>query len=189
MITLERPKNFVGPLPVLLVTVRAKKDDISTDNIIAISWAGIVDSNPHLVNINISRDKYSANIISKNKEFGICIPQAKNIEEVDRCGSVHGDKVDKFRLTGLNRFSAQKIDVSLIKECPICMECVLSDIINFKSHDMFIGEIVNTHIDEEFLSKDGSPMLEKMDMLCYLDNRYWDLGQKRAKLFYTKRKD
>lgn len=188
MVTLEKPKNFLGPLPVLLVTVREEKDDLSTDNIIPISWAGTVDSNPHLVNINISRNKYSGNIIRKNKEFGICIPKAEEIEKIDICGTVHGDKVDKFKLAKFERSSSEEIDVSLIKQCPICMECRLEDILEFKSHDMFIGQIVKTHVSEEILDDDGSPDLSKVDILCYLDNWYWGLGNKKNKLFYSKGK-
>lgn len=188
MVTLEKTKNFLTPLPVVLVTVREIEDEKVKDNIIPLSWVGIVDSNPTLVNINISKGKYSGNIIKKTREFGICVPTSKYLEKVDICGCTHGDKVDKFKLTGFSRFDAGEINVSLIKECPINMECTLEDIIPFKTHEMFIGKIVKTHIDDRYLLENGKPDFKKIDLLCYVDDEYWTLDKKVEELFFMKGK-
>lgn len=100
MTLLKRVKNFLAPLPVVLVTTRIKDRDEISDNIIPISWTGIVESAPHMININISRGKYSGEIIKKTKQFVAAIPGASHIKKVDICGTTHGDKVDKFKMTG-----------------------------------------------------------------------------------------
>jgi len=188
MTILKRVKNFLAPLPVVLVTTRLGDNDNTADNIIPISWTGIVESAPHMININISKGKYSGEIIKKTKQFGIAIPGAGHLREVDICGTTHGDKVDKFNLTGFEKKDASIINAPLIKQCPINMECMLEDIVSFKSHDMFIGKIVATHLDDGFADEKGEPDFKKIDILCYANGDYWNLGTKLEKLFFTKNK-
>lgn len=188
MALLKRVKNFLAPLPVVLVTTRLRDKDKVSDNIIPISWTGIVESAPHMVNINISRGKYSGEIIKKTKQFVVAIPGAEYLKEIDISGTTHGDKVDKFSLTGFEKLDASNIDAPLIKQCPINMECTLEDIISFKSHDMFIGKIEATHLDDEYADEKGEPDFKKINILCYANGDYWDLGSKLEKLFFTKSK-
>jgi flavin reductase (DIM6/NTAB) family NADH-FMN oxidoreductase RutF len=186
MTVLKKIKNFLAPLPVVLVTLRSRENDSVSDNIIPISWTGIVEYAPHMININISREKYSAKVIRKSKEFAVCIPGAEYIEQIDICGTTHGDKVDKFELTGFEKYEATEIDVPLIKQCHVNMECTLEDVISFKSHDMFVGKIVATHIDEAYVSGDSEPDYKKLDLLCYVNGYYWSMGELKEKLYFTK---
>lgn len=182
MVTTKKPKYLLAPLPVALVTVRQNKD-----NIIALSWVGIQENKPPMLNLNISKGKYSGNIIKETKQFGLCIPRAENIKEIDICGTTHGDKEDKFALTGFTKLNASEIDAPLIKECPIRMECFLEKVIPFNTHEMFIAKIACTHIDDEFY-KDGEPDFEKINILGYVNGQYWTMGKKLNNLFFTKRK-
>ena len=170
MVTLKKIKNLMLPVPVSLVTCRGKKGDESTDNIIPLSWVGIVEYQPHLVNIVIGKGKHSDRIIEKTREFGICIATVDMMEKVDICGYTHGDKVDKFKLSGLIKVTAEKIDVSLIKECPICMECIVEKVITLETHKMFIGKVLVTHINDKYLLEGEEPDIKKMDILCYVND-------------------
>lgn len=186
MAILKKIKNFLAPLPVVLVTMRSKDREGASDNIIPISWTGIVEYAPHMLNINISRSKYSAKVIRRSKQFAVCIPGAEHLERIDICGTTHGDKTDKFELAGFDKYEASEIDVPLIKQCPVSMECVLYDIVSFKSHDMFVGRIVASHIDEEYMDENGEPDYAKIDLLCYVNGNYWTMGEFREKLYFTK---
>lgn len=176
------------PLPVTLVTCRSKKENESTDNIIPLAWVGIVEHHPQLISIIIGKGKYSARTIEKTREFGIGLATVDMMEKVDSCGHTHGDKVDKFKMTGFTKVAAQKIDVSLIKECPICMECVVEKVIPFEMHEMFIGKILATHINDKYLLDGEEPDIKKMDILCYVNDQYWSLGKKLENLGYSKNK-
>lgn len=188
MIDLKNVKNYLAPFPVALVTTRLEENNIKKDNIIAISWTGTCDNSPHRININIAKGKYSGNIIKLTKEFGICMPTAKYVKEIDICGSMHGNKVDKFELTKFSRFEASLINVPLIKECPINMECVLEEVVPFEAHEMFIGRIVKTHVDENCLDEKGKVDFSKIDILAYVNDEYWTLGKKLGDLFFTRKK-
>ncbi|MCL4386375.1 MAG: flavin reductase family protein [Actinobacteria bacterium] len=188
MIELKNVKNYLAPLPVILITSRLQEGNINKDNIAAISWAGICDNTPHLININIAKGKYSGQIIKMTKEFGVCIPTSKHIKEIDICGSTHGNAVNKFEITGFTSFEAKLINVPLIQECPINMECTLEDVISFESHEMFTGKIIKTYVDENILDANGKPDFGKIDLLAYLNDEYWTLGRKLGNLFYTGKK-
>jgi len=186
MVTLKKIKSHLFPLPVTLTTCRAKRDDKSTDNIIPLSWVGIVDFKPHLINIVIGTGKYSCRVIEQTGEFGICVATINIIKQVDICGYTHGDKIDKFKLTNLKKTEAIKINVSLVKECPICMECIVEQKVSFKNHKMFISRVLQTHIDDDFIISNGEPNIQKMNILCYANDQYWSLGEQIENLFFSK---
>lgn len=183
----KKIQNLVLPLPVTLVTHRAKRGDESTDNIISLAWVGIVEHRPHMVNVVIGRGKYSAQTITERKEFGLCIAPVELMQQVDICGYTHGSKVDKFKITGLSKMPAEKIDVSLIAGCPICLECAVTDIFPMKTHDIFVAEVLASHIDLAFLDQEGNPDLAKMNILCYANDQYWSMGAKLEDLYYSKK--
>jgi flavin reductase (DIM6/NTAB) family NADH-FMN oxidoreductase RutF len=183
---LPQVRNLVLPLPVTLVTCRAREGESAADNIIPLSWVGIVDYKPHAVNICIGKRKYSDRLIAERGEFGMCVASVELMESVDRCGCTHGDQTDKFAMTGLTKAAASKIDAPLIAECPICLECRVTRTVDLDTHRMFIAEVLCTHVREELLKADGSPDLERMNILCYADDEYWALGRRLQKLYYTR---
>lgn len=187
MALLKKIQNLILPLPVTLATHRAKKGDESTDNIIALSWVGIVEQHPHMINVVIGKGKYSAKTIAERKEFGLCVAPVELMEQVDKCGYTHGSKVDKFKMAGLTKMPAAIIDVSLIAQCPICLECVVKNIVSMKTHDMFIAEVVASHVAPIFLNEKEEPDIAKMNILCYTNDQYWAMGQKLQDLYYSKK--
>ena len=189
MTTLKKIQNLTYPIPVALIVCRRKRGDASTDNIIPLSWVGILEYKPHhVVYISIGNGKYSAKIIEDTREFGICIATVDMMEKVDICGHTHGNKVDKFKLVDFSKIAAEKIDVSLIKECPIAMECVVTKIIQVELHKMFIGKIIETHINDKYLLENEEPDIEKMNILCNIKDEYWTVGKKLENQLYTKKK-
>ena len=108
-------------------------------------------------------------------EFVVNITTEKLIKETDYCGVVSGKDVNKFEKTGLTPIKGTKIAAPLIKECPINLECILRQTIPLGSHDLFIGEIVATHADTEYLDEHGCPDLNKLKPLIYCTkaHEYW----------------
>ena len=189
MTMLKKIQNLTYPIPVALIVCRRKKGDESTDNILPLSWVGILEYKPdHIVYISIGNGKYSAKIIENTREFGICIATVDIMGKVDICGHTHGDKIDKFKLVNFTKVAAEKIDVSLIKESPISMECVVSKIIQVELHKMFIGKIIATHVDEKYLLKNEEPDFKKMNILCNINDQYWTIGKKLEDQLYTKKR-
>jgi len=65
----------------------------------------------------------------------------------------------------------------MIRECPVCMECVLDRIVDFPEHDLFVGEIRETYAHESVLT-DGRVDLAKLKPLLFdmASKKYWALG-------------
>jgi flavin reductase (DIM6/NTAB) family NADH-FMN oxidoreductase RutF len=97
------------------------------------------------------------------------------VVETDYVGIVSGKKVDKSRVFEL--FYGKLPKAPLIKACPVCMECRLYDTYDTPTHDLFIGEIVETHAEESVLTE-GKIDVSKVRPLLFDMNtvKYWSLG-------------
>ncbi len=169
------PSTFLCPTPVALVTCRDKG---GRPNIITIAWTGVICSDPPMLSISIRPSRYSHGIIKDTGEFVVNLPPVDIIRKVDLCGIISGKDVDKFAQTGLTAAEAEKISPPLIEECTICLECKLTEIIPLGVHDMFLGQIVATHVAEEALDERGGIRMEIANPLAYSppDRSYRALG-------------
>ncbi len=95
--------------------------------------------------------------------------------ETDYIGMVSGKKVDKSGVFDI--FYGSLAKAPMIKACPVCMECRLFDTYDTTAHDLFIGEIVETHAEESVLT-DGKVDVSKVRPLLFDMNtvKYWSLG-------------
>jgi len=55
----------------------------------------------------------------------------------------------------------------LIRECPINLECKMTHSLDFGSHCLVVGEMIEAHVDEDCLT-DGKPDPERIDPLIFL---------------------
>jgi flavin reductase (DIM6/NTAB) family NADH-FMN oxidoreductase RutF len=161
---LLEPQTILFPLPAVMVSCQRKD---GKPNIITLAWVGVVCSEPPMVGIAIRKGRYSHGIIKDSKEFVINVPTQKLLKATDFCGTKSGKNVDKFAETKLTPIKGEKVNAPLIKECPVNLECVVKQILELGSHDLFIGEIVATHIDSEFLNSSGKLDVGKMELFCY----------------------
>ena len=73
----------------------------------------------------------------------------------------------------------------LVEECPINLECRVLHIVDIGSHELVIGEILETHINDECIDGNGAPILEKINPLVYSPGiqEYNCLGKSIAKAY------
>jgi len=169
---LFEPMTALIPLPAVMVSCQTPDD---RPNIITIAWIGIICSEPPMLSISIRKDRYSHKIIKSTGEFVVNLTTQKLAEVTDICGAVSGRDHDKFEMNNLTPSPAQKVAAPLIAESPINLECQVRTVLELGSHDMFIAEIVATHIDEELLDSRGRLDIEKLDPLVYCTKarQYW----------------
>jgi len=161
---LLEPQTMLFPLPAVMVSCQKKGE---RPNIITLSWVGVVCSEPPMMGIAIRKNRFSFDIIKESKEFVINIPRGGLLKATDFCGTTSGKDVDKFAEAKLTPVKGTKVSAPLIEECPVNLECVVSQMLDLGSHYLFIGEIVATHIDSEYLNEKGEPNIEKMKLFCY----------------------
>ncbi len=169
--------NCLYPMPVTLVgaTVNGKP------NYITIAHVGIMNhATPTYISVSLGKIHYTNGGVKENKTFSVNIPTEELVVETDYCGIVSGKKTDKAQL--FETFYGELKTAPMIADCPINMECKLDRLIDFPTHEVFIGEIVATYCDESILTGGAVDLVKVRPMLFDLGRKsYWKLGEPFAK--------
>ncbi|MBN2229812.1 MAG: flavin reductase family protein [Candidatus Thorarchaeota archaeon] len=171
-----KPTTALVPCPVVLLSISGPE----RPNIITLSWAANVCSNPPTVVVGIRSERYSYDLVKEAGEFVLNIPSATQIDGTVFAGTKSGRNYDKFAECGFTVEPASKVNAPMIKECPINIECKIRDIIPLGAHDLFIGDVVSVHIDESVLGEHEKLDVSKANLFTYipLNGEYWTLGSK-----------
>jgi flavin reductase (DIM6/NTAB) family NADH-FMN oxidoreductase RutF len=88
---------------------------------------------------------------------------------------VSGKNVDKSKVFEV--FYGELKTAPMVATCPLSIECKLVDVYQTKTHELFIGEVVNSYADDSCLTN-GKVDLAKVDPLLFDMNttQYWSLG-------------
>lgn len=183
-----KPSTMLNPVPAVMVSCADKEGN---PNIITIAWAGTINSNPPMVSISIRKERYSHAIIKETGEFVINLTTRALTFATDFCGVKSGRDTDKFEAMKLTPEKASIVNVPLIKESPLNLECVVKQVIELGSHDLFVAEVVATNVKEELLDENGKLDLKKADLICYSHGEYFALSKPLGFFGYsvTKRKN
>ena len=165
---------LIAPVPPVMVS----SGDMENSNIMTVAWTGIINTIPPKTYISVRPRRHSYNMIKESGEFVINLTPSKLIKEADYCGIYTGAKVDKFAKCNLTRGEATEVKAPLIEECPLSLECRVTDIIPLGTHDMFLADIVAVDVDEELLDKEGKLHLERAGLAAFAHGEYYDLGKK-----------
>lgn len=170
------------PVPVIMVS----SGDIDGDkNISTVSWTGIISSKPHMVYISVRPERYSYNLIKSSKEFVINLVTKDLTYATDFCGTNSGKKIDKFKELNLTAEKGSIVKAPIIKESPINIECKVKEILEYGTHHMFIGEVVSTMVNEEYV-KEGKIDFYQDDFTVYLNREYFLAKDFVGKFAYSK---
>ena len=175
---------LAAPLPPCMVTC----SDGERDNIITIAWTGIVNTIPPKTYISVRPSRHSYEMIKKSGEFVVNLTPVSLIKTADFCGIHTGAKVDKFERCGLHKAPASAVSVPLIEECPLALECKVTDVIPLGSHDMFLADIVAVDVDETLIDKAGKLHLERAGLAAFAHGEYFALGGKIGDFGFSVRK-
>lgn len=180
-----KPGNMVYPLPAVMVTVRGKD---GKDNIITIAWTGTVCTNPPMLYISVRKERHSYEMLKEAGEFVVNLTTEEIAKATDYCGVRSGAQVDKFKETGLTKEEAQVVNCAMIQESPVNIECKLREVISLGSHDMFLADVVNVNVDDQYLEENGKFDLAKAHPLVYSHGAYYKTGAKLGTFGYSVKK-
>ena len=175
---------LAAPLPPCMVTC----SDGERDNIITIAWTGIVNTIPPKTYISVRPSRHSYEMIKKSGEFVINLTPVSLIKTADFCGIHTGAKVDKFERCGLHKVPASAVSAPLIEECPLSLECKVTDVIPLGSHDMFLADVIAVDVDETLIDKAGKLHLERAGLAAFAHGEYFALGGKIGDFGFSVRK-
>lgn len=181
-----KPGTMIYPVPAVMVSCGSNEDEY---NIITIAWTGIICSDPAMCYISVRPERYSYEIIKRNKSFVINLTTKKLAYATDWCGVRSGREFDKFKEMKLTPMKAASVNAPIIEESPVNIECIVKEIKPLGTHDMFISEIVSINVSEKFIDKKTDAFkLAKSSPIAYCHGKYYQLGEFVGKFGYSVQK-
>ena len=180
-----KPGNMLYPLPAVLVTVR---DQEGEDNIITIAWTGTVCTNPPMLYISVRPGRHSYKALKETGEFVVNITTEAMVRDTDFCGVRSGRDVDKWEMTNLHKGEASKVNVAIIEDSPVNIECKVREEVALGSHSMFLADVVHVTVDEKYMDEKGSFHLERAKPIVYSHGTYFTVGEALGTFGFSVRK-
>ena len=171
---------LIAPVPAVMVSC----GDMEKSNIITVAWCGITNTIPPKTYISVRPSRYSYNIIKESGEFVINLVPATLAKMADFCGVYTGKKVDKFQKCGFTKEKATNVSAPLISECPISIECKVTDIVHLGSHDMFLADIVAVNVEKRLLAGDKL-CINRAHLCAFAHGEYYKLGERIGKFGFS----
>jgi flavin reductase (DIM6/NTAB) family NADH-FMN oxidoreductase RutF len=79
---------------------------------------------------------------------------------------------------GLTATPAAVVTAPVVEESPVAIECRVKQIIPLGSHDMFLADVVNVLVDEEYIDPESGRLdLQRAEPITYCHGEYFSLGE------------
>lgn len=188
-----KPGNMLYPLPAVMVSCQYLGEDFECTNpklqgkpnIITVAWAGTICTNPPMLSISVRPNRYSYHILEASKEFVVNLTTEQLVYATDFCGVRSGRDIDKFEEMHLTPLPSKEISAPGIAESPVNIECKVREIKPLGSHTMFIAEVVNVTIDDDYMDENGKFHLNSTGLVTYSHGEYFLLGKKLGTFGYS----
>ena len=169
-----KPGNMVYPLPAVMVTCADKSGRY---NVMTAAWTGTICSDPPMVYVSVRKNRFSHHMLMETKEYVINLTTEALAQATDFVGVRSGRDVDKFEEMHLTPVMGTLKYAPMIKESPVCIECVVTQVLELGSHDMFIAEVRHVFADEKYMDAAGRFDLAKAKPLAYVHGQYYGIGR------------
>lgn len=176
--------TLLAPVPPALITVRGQ----AGVNVMTAAWCGILCSDPPMTYVSVRPTRWTHGILSQTREFVINLPRARDAKKVDFCGIYTGAKIDKMEKCGFHAVPSIVVAAPGIEECPVQIECRVTEIRPLGTHDCFVAEILAVTADEALFDESGKLHMERADLLAYAHGGYYGLGRRLGDFGFSARK-
>ncbi|MGL5277533.1 MAG: flavin reductase family protein [Cetobacterium sp.] len=165
----------LNPVPAVVITSR-NKDGIN--NAFTVAWTGTICTNPPMLSISIRPERLSYEYIKETMEFTVNLPNTFQVRETDYCGVISGRDVDKIKHLGLTAKPGEHVSSPYLEEFPINIECKVKQIIPLGTHDLFLAEVVGSHINKNIIDEKGKIHFEWANLINYCHGEYFPMSKK-----------
>ncbi|PHV71027.1 flavin reductase [Sporanaerobium hydrogeniformans] len=176
--------NMIYPLPAVMVSCGT----VEKPNIITIAWTGTICTNPAMTYVSIRPSRFSYELIKETGYFVINLTTKELLRATDYCGVRSGRDHDKFSEMQLTPDYENESGCPMILESPVSIECKVKQIMPLGSHDMFIAEVMNVYVDENYMDEKGKFQLNQTGLIAYSHGTYLELGQELGTFGYSVKK-
>lgn len=166
---------MLNPVPAVLITSKNREGKV---NVFTVGWIGTACTKPPIISVAIRPERLSYEYIKKTGEFVVNLPSLNMVKTVDYCGVRSGRTLDKIKNFNFKLEESENISVPYIDDCPISLECKVRDIISLGSHDLFLGDVLAIHVEEDLIDDKGKIHFDKANLMCYSHGEYFGLSKK-----------
>lgn len=113
--------------------------------IMACEWTHHLSYRPGLISVSLGSTKATVENIMTSREFGVNLCATNQAILSSISGGYSGryyDKINALKELGFEFYQANKINLLMVKESSLNVECKLFQEITFGDHIMLIGEVV-----------------------------------------------
>lgn len=171
------------PEPAFLV---ATYDAKGKPNVMVAAWGGICSSDPLSLSVSVRPDRWTHDALLERKAFTVGIASESMLVAADFVGIASGRRYDKFPMADLTAVRAEHVDAPYVAECPVVLECALSQSVPLGAHTMMIGTILDVKADEDCLAPGSAfPDIYKVAPLIYDSGSraYYGVGKRVGDAF------
>ena len=168
----EYQGNILNPLPVALVGALVN----GRPNYCVVGYIAPFNFGKHAF-FSMYEKRYTYTGIIENRTFSVNIPSQDLMAELNICGSKSGRDTDKSLL--FKSFYGELKTAPMIEECPLNMECEVTDIIDYGPNKGVIGRVVRSYATADILDN-GVIDTEKARLLVWMTGAaasYYNIGQ------------
>lgn len=165
-IVTEKVGKFSQHYPKIAVIVTASAR--GKDNAMTAAWHSSISRNPPLYGVSISPKRFTYQLITESKEFGINFMPWQKASLAARVGGTSGQEMDKFERFAIEREKPLKTEVPILKDAYAAYECKLVDSKPYGDHIWVVGEIVALHFLEEAFTSEKILDLAEIKPVLYL---------------------
>jgi len=175
-------KAWMLPQPVLII---GTYNENGVANAMNAAWGGQWDM--HEIIISMGSHQTTDNLNLNNGEFTLAFATAGTAVASDFVGIVSAkNDPEKMQKTGWKSEKAPNVNAPVFDVFPMTMECRIKEKIDESETGYYlVAEIVNILCKEEYLSEDGKPSVEKMNLITFdpIHMGYIQLGERVGNAF------
>ncbi len=151
--------SIVIPRPIFLVSTISAE---GLHNVAPYSLVTTVCYKPLLMGISVLRrhngsKKDTLRYIEETKEFVAGLVEESLMEKMNIASRNSPPGVDEFKESGLTPIKADMVKAPMVAECPISLECKLTQVLEFGTSsrltNFVIGEVVRMHLKDEIYAE------------------------------------
>ena len=162
----------LNPVPVVLITSRNSE---GKENVFTVAWTGTICTKPPMLSISIRPERLSYEYIKETMEFTVNLPTRKLTRETDYCGVRSGRTNNKIEEMKFTMKEGKEVKSPYIDECPVNIECKVKDMIPLGTHDLFLAEVLCSHIDSKLLDENEKIHFEWANLISYSHGEYFPM--------------
>ena len=131
-----------------------------------------------MVSVSIRKSRLSHELIRRTGEFTLNLTGRSLCRAVDFCGVKSGRDVNKFEACGLTPIPAPPLThAPAVAEAPAYLCCRVKSVQELGSHDLFLAEVEQVYVADEYFTESGSIREEDMELVAYVHGKYCTVGK------------